>query len=140
MIGSWHCPWECKLSSFIHVVNSGGFIVTKKMLDMFKRPTDPPEYYHLYGIPAAGSLAFYTAGSMSGRHRYAFVPTVVLNVHSRFLPPSIPGHVPEIDSAAATLAGLLCIGGIGGLSSQSTARLGAASGQAGVALGVASTL
>ena len=71
------------------------------MLDMFKRPDDPPEYYHLYGIPAAGSLAFYTAGSMSG-------------------------HVPEIDSAAATLSGLLCIGGIGGLSSQSTARLGAA--------------
>ncbi|KAL3766758.1 hypothetical protein ACHAWO_005156 [Cyclotella atomus] len=93
----------------------GGFIVTKKMLDMFKRPTDPPEFYHLYGIPAAGTLAFYTAGSMSG-------------------------HVPEIDSAAGTLAGLLCIGGIGGLSSQTTARLGAASGQAGVALGVASTL
>eukprot|EP00956_Cyclotella_meneghiniana_P029070 scaffold69349_cov70-Cyclotella_meneghiniana.AAC.2 len=93
----------------------GGFIVTKKMLDMFKRPTDPPEYYHLYGIPAAGSLVVYTAGSMSG-------------------------HVPEIDSAAGTLAGLLCIGGIGGLSSQTTARLGAASGQAGVALGVASTL
>jgi NAD(P) transhydrogenase len=50
------------------------------------------------------------------------------------------GHVPEIDAAAGTLAGLLCIGGIGGLSSQTTARLGAASGQAGVALGVASTL
>lgn len=85
------------------------------MLDMFKRPDDPPEYYHLYGIPAAGTMAFYTAGSMSG-------------------------HVPEIDSAASTLSGLLCIGGIGGLASQKTARLGAASGQAGVALGVASTL
>ncbi len=94
---------------------TGGFIVSKKMLDMFKRPDDPPEYYHLYGIPAAGTMAFYTAGSMSG-------------------------HVPEIDSAAATLSGLLCIGGIGGLASQKTARLGAASGQAGVALGVASTL
>ena len=100
---------------YVFFAVKGGFIVTKKMLDMFKRPDDPPEYYHLYGIPAAGSLAFYTAGSMSG-------------------------HVPEIDSAAATLSGLLCIGGIGGLSSQSTARLGAASGQAGVALGVASTL
>lgn len=104
------------LATTLSTVNIvGGFIVTKKMLDMFKRPTDPPEYYHLYGVPAAGSLAFYTAGSMSG-------------------------HVPEIDSAAATLAGLLCIGGIGGLSSQRTARLGAVSGQAGVALGVASTL
>eukprot|EP00585_Thalassiosira_rotula_P010719 CAMPEP_0196133000 /NCGR_PEP_ID=MMETSP0910-20130528/2398_1 /TAXON_ID=49265 /ORGANISM="Thalassiosira rotula, Strain GSO102" /LENGTH=1060 /DNA_ID=CAMNT_0041392673 /DNA_START=226 /DNA_END=3408 /DNA_ORIENTATION=- len=104
------------LATTLSTVNIvGGFIVTKKMLDMFKRPDDPPEYYHLYGIPAAGSLAFYGAGSMSG-------------------------HVPEIDSAAATLSGLLCIGGIAGLSSQSTARLGAASGQAGVALGVVSTL
>ena len=85
------------------------------MLDMFKRPTDPPEYYHLYGAPAAGALALYGAGSMSGKF-------------------------PEIDAAAATMSGLLCIGGIGGLSSQSTARLGAISGQTGVAFGVASTL
>jgi NAD(P) transhydrogenase len=99
----------------LHLTTTGGFIVSKKMLDMFKRPDDPPEYYHLYGIPAAGTMVFYTAGSVSG-------------------------HVPEIDSAAATLSGLLCIGGIGGLASQKTARLGAASGQAGVALGVASTL
>lgn len=93
----------------------GGFIVTTKMLDMFKRPTDPPEYYHLYGIPTAAALGLYGAGTMSG-------------------------NFPEIDSSAATLSGLLCIGGIGGLASQSTARLGAVSGQAGVALGVASTL
>mmetsp|Transcript_16061 Transcript_16061/g.15471 ORF Transcript_16061/g.15471 Transcript_16061/m.15471 type:complete len:1066 (-) Transcript_16061:82-3279(-) len=93
----------------------GGFIVTTKMLDMFKRPSDPPEYYHLYGIPTAGALALYGAGSMSGKY-------------------------PEINSAAATMSGLLCIGGIGGLSSQATARLGAVAGQAGVAFGVASTL
>lgn len=97
------------------VCDVGGFIVTTKMLDMFKRPDDPPEYYHLYGIPTAGIMALYGAGTMSGKF-------------------------PHIDSAAATAAGLLCIGGIGGLSSQSTARLGAVSGQAGVALGVASTL
>ena len=84
------------------------------MLDMFKRPTDPPEYYHYYGFPAAGALTMYGIGSMTGKF-------------------------PELDAAAATLSGLLCIGGIGGLASQSTARLGAVSGQAGVALGVAST-
>ena len=105
----------CWFTNALSTLVTGGFIVTKKMLDMFKRPDDPPEYYHLYGIPAAGTMAFYTAGSMSG-------------------------HVPEIDSAAGTLAGLLCIGGIGGLATQQTARLGAASGQAGVALGVASTM
>lgn len=110
-----YCRMLFTFSAIFALTPTGGFIVSKKMLDMFKRPDDPPEYYHLYGIPAAGTMAFYTAGSMSG-------------------------HVPEIDSAAATLSGLLCIGGIGGLASQKTARLGAASGQAGVALGVASTL
>jgi NAD(P) transhydrogenase len=92
----------------------GGFIITSKMLDMFKRPDDPPEYYHLYKYPTAGVLGLYGIGTMSGKF-------------------------PEIDTAASTLASLLCIGGIGGLASQSTARLGAVSGQAGVALGVAST-
>ena len=93
----------------------GGFIITTKMLDMFKRPDDPPEYYHLYGIPAAGALTMYSIGAASGKF-------------------------PEIDAAAGTLAGLLCIGGIGGLASQTTARLGAVSGQAGVTFAVASTL
>ena len=89
--------------------------MTTKMLDMFKRPDDPPEYYHLYGIPAATALGLYGIGSLSGKF-------------------------PEIDSAAGTLSGLLCIGGIAGLASQKTARLGAVSGQSGVALGVASTM
>ena len=93
----------------------GGFIVTTKMLDMFKRPDDPPEYYHYYGFPAATTMGLYGIGAASGKF-------------------------PEIDAAAATLSGLLCIGGIGGLASQTTARLGAVSGQAGVALGVVSTM
>jgi NAD(P) transhydrogenase len=92
----------------------GGFIITTKMLDMFKRPDDPPEYYHYYMVPTAGALGLYGIGAMTGKF-------------------------PEIHSAASTLASILCIGGIGGLASQSTARLGAVSGQAGVALGVAST-
>lgn len=103
------------IATTLSTVNiTGGFIVTKAMLDMFKRPDDPPEYYHLYGAPAGATLAIYTVGSMSGKF-------------------------PELDAAASTLAGILCIGGIGGLASQKTARLGAVSGQAGVALAVAST-
>lgn len=82
---------------------------------MFKRPDDPPEYYHYYGIPAATTAGLYGIGSLTGKF-------------------------PELDTAAATLSGLLCIGGIGGLASQKTARLGAVSGQAGVALGVVSTM
>jgi NAD(P) transhydrogenase len=103
-----------RINSFSFFI-SGGFIVTTKMLDMFKRPDDPPEYYHYYGIPAATTTGIYSIGTMTGKF-------------------------PEIDSAAATLSGLLCIGGIAGLASQQTARLGAVSGQAGVALGVLSTL
>jgi NAD(P) transhydrogenase len=39
------------LLAFVNV--SGGFVITKRMLDMFKRPTDPPEYPWLYAIPGA---------------------------------------------------------------------------------------
>lgn len=42
------------LISFVNIF--GGFLVTQRMLDMFKRPEDPPEYNYLYGIPA---LAFF---------------------------------------------------------------------------------
>jgi drug/metabolite transporter (DMT)-like permease len=31
----------------------GGFTITQRMLDMFKRPTDPKEHNYLYGIPGA---------------------------------------------------------------------------------------
>merc|ERR1719424_1691484 len=37
----------------------GGFLVSKKMLDVFKRPTDPPEHYELYGIPVAAMVTGY---------------------------------------------------------------------------------
>jgi len=41
------------LSVLISSVNiCGGFVVTKRMLDMFKRKTDPEEHNYLYGIPA----------------------------------------------------------------------------------------
>merc|ERR1712241_960983 len=43
--------------SFINVF--GGFIVTARMLDMFKRPTDPPEYPLMMGIPLAAFLSAY---------------------------------------------------------------------------------
>lgn len=45
------------LVSFVNIF--GGFLVTQRMLDMFKRSTDPPEYNMLYGIPAATFLGGY---------------------------------------------------------------------------------
>ena len=37
---------------------AGGTIVTKKMLDMFRRPDDPPEFNQYYLMPAAGELHY----------------------------------------------------------------------------------
>merc|ERR1719309_1159138 len=88
------------LISFINIF--GGFIVTKRMLDMFKRPTDPPEYTHLMGIPAAAFLASYGYAVSQG--------------------------YPEIHQMGYLAAGLCCIGALGGLSAQPTARLGNALG------------
>merc|ERR1712212_168304 len=100
------------LISFIDIF--GGFIVTKRMLDMFKRPTDPPEYTHLMGIPAAAFLASYGYAVANG--------------------------YPEIHQMGYLASGLCCIGALGGLSAQPTARLGNALGMIGVTAGIASPI
>uniref|UniRef100_A0A7S3FKH4 NAD(P) transhydrogenase, mitochondrial n=2 Tax=Haptolina ericina TaxID=156174 RepID=A0A7S3FKH4_9EUKA len=99
----------------ISAVNiSGGFLVTKKMLDLFKRPDDPPEFYEMYGIPVAGLVGGYSVANLAG--------------------------FTEVSSVTATASALCCIGGIAGLANQSTARAGNVSGMAGVAFGLASAI
>merc|ERR1712045_958023 len=98
--------------SFINVF--GGFIVTGRMLDMFKRPTDPPEYNYLYGIPAATFLASYGWAVSQG--------------------------YPEVHQMAYLASSLCCVGALAGLSSHPTARLGNALGMIGVSGGVVATL
>lgn len=98
--------------SFINVF--GGFVVTKRMLDMFKRPTDPPEYNGLYGIPAAVFLGAYGLAAANG--------------------------CPEVHQAAYLASSLCCVGALAGLSSQSTSRLGNNLGMIGVTGGIAATL
>merc|ERR1712168_978227 len=100
------------LISFINIF--GGFIVTKRMLDMFKRPTDPPEYNMMMGIPAATFLAAYGLAVQQG--------------------------YPEVHQMAYLTSGLCCIGALGGLSAQPTARLGNALGIIGVSTGIAATI
>lgn len=100
------------LISFINIF--GGFIVTQRMLDMFKRPTDPPEYRAMMGIPAATFLAAYGYAVSQG--------------------------YPEVHQLAYLASGLSCIGALGGLSSQPTARLGNSLGIIGVTSGIAATL
>lgn len=41
-------------------------MVTKKMLDMFKRPTDPPEYNYLYLLPGTAFVGGYGASVAAG--------------------------------------------------------------------------
>ncbi len=109
--------WLAASAVGLSAVNlSGGTLVTKKMLDMFKRPDDEPEYNHYYLMPgvvaAGGSSALYLAG---------VAPTSL---------------VPMLALGSA----LGCVGGISCLSSQKTARLGISVGMAGIGTGVAATL
>lgn len=103
------------LAAFISSINiGGGFLITQRMLDMFKRPTDPPEYNYLYGIPAALFLAAYGYGAVNG--------------------------CDQVHSLAYLGSSLACVGALAGLSSQKTCRLGNALGMVGVSGGIASTL
>jgi NAD(P) transhydrogenase len=94
----------------------GGFIITGKMLDMFKRPDDPEEYDHYYFAPPlllGGGLGL---AALSGAASPSLVTTVAL------------------------ASGLGCVGGIACLSNQETARLGVTVGMGGVGVGLAATL
>lgn len=98
--------------SFINVF--GGFIVTARMLDMFRRSTDPPEYNYLYAIPASAFLGSYAWAVSQGYQ--------------------------EVHQMAYLASSLCCVGALAGLSTQPTARLGNALGMIGVTGGVAATL
>jgi len=99
----------------ISVINiGGGFLVTRRMLDMFKRPTDPPDLTWIYGFPAAGFLTAATYGKMVG--------------------------FEDMTQAAYLVGGIGCIGGIAGLSKQSTASAGNVFGMIGVTSGMAGCL
>lgn len=95
---------------------SGGTIVTAKMLDMFKRPDDPPEFNHYYLMPGAAAVAGSGALFATGLNPASLAPMLALG------------------------SALGCVGGISCLSSQATARLGISVGMAGIGTGLASTL
>ncbi|KZT28441.1 PNTB-domain-containing protein [Neolentinus lepideus HHB14362 ss-1] len=92
----------------------GGFVITKRMLDMFKRPTDPPEYPWLYGIPAV----VFTGG---------------------FLGAASTGMAGLVQAGYLT-SSILCIGSLSGLGSQGTARQGNILGILGVLSGIIASL
>ncbi|KAM5429934.1 putative NAD(P)(+) transhydrogenase (Re/Si-specific) [Microsporum canis] len=100
------------LLAFVNV--SGGFVITKRMLDMFKRPTDPPEYPWLYAIP----------GLLFGGGYLAAVST----------------GMAGLIQAGYLVSSILCISSISGLASQATARAGNSLGILGVSSGILASL
>ncbi|KAI9035699.1 putative nicotinamide nucleotide transhydrogenase [Aspergillus affinis] len=100
------------LLAFMNV--SGGFVITKRMLDMFKRPTDPPEYPWLYAIPAVVFGGGFLAAASTG--------------------------MAGLVQAGYLVSSLLCMGSISGLASQQTARRGNILGILGVASGILASL
>ncbi|KAJ7632703.1 PNTB-domain-containing protein [Roridomyces roridus] len=105
------------LSVLLASVNvAGGFIITKRMLDMFKRSTDPPEYSYLYGVPAVAGL-----------------------VQAGYLTSSVL-CIGESISLFASAEINFWSGSLSGLSSQGTARQGNSLGMLGVGSGILASL
>lgn len=100
------------LMAFVNV--SGGFVVTKRMLDMFKRPTDPPEYPWLYAIPGILFGGGFIAAASTG--------------------------MAGIVQAGYLVSTILCMSSISGLASQTTARRGNIFGILGVVSGILASL
>ncbi|KAK0739410.1 NAD(P) transhydrogenase beta subunit-domain-containing protein [Apiosordaria backusii] len=100
------------LLAFVNI--GGGFVITKRMLDMFRRATDPPEYPWLYGIPALVFGGSFIAAASTG--------------------------AAGLVQAGYLVSSILCITSISGLASQATARMGNMLGILGVVSGVLASL
>jgi H+-translocating NAD(P) transhydrogenase len=92
----------------------GGFTITKRMLDMFRRPMDPSEHPWLYAVPAGLFGAGFVAAAATG--------------------------MGGLVQAGYLVSSLLCISSISGLAAQSTARQGNLLGILGVSSGVLASL
>ncbi|CAE7947205.1 NNT, partial [Symbiodinium sp. KB8] len=91
--------WLGAISVLVSTTNIvGGSMVTHRMLEMFKRPTDPNEHNNLYAIPGAAAVGTYGLAAAAG----------------------FPGAAGTLGLVGA----LSSIGAIAGLSSQDTARMG----------------
>ncbi|KAK3374204.1 NAD(P) transhydrogenase beta subunit-domain-containing protein [Lasiosphaeria ovina] len=100
------------LLAFVNV--AGGFVISKRMLDMFRRKTDPPEYPWLYAIPGLLFGGGFVAAASTG--------------------------AAGLVQAGYLVSSVLCITSLSGLASQSTARMGNMLGMLGVGSGVLASL
>jgi H+-translocating NAD(P) transhydrogenase len=100
------------LLAFVNV--SGGFVITKRMLDMFRRPTDPAEFPWLYAVPALVFGGGYVAAASTG--------------------------MAGLVQAGYLISSILCVSSLSGLASQATARRGNLLGILGVFSGILASL
>ena len=91
----------------------GGFILTSRMLDMFRRPTDPPSYNQYYALPLSALVGGYFVTKGLG------VDTI---------------------NMAYVASGVLCIGGIAAMSAMETSRLSPPLAVLGVSTGIVTTM
>ena len=84
----------------VQVNIGGGFAITSRMLDLFKRPDDPTEHNYLYALPALALAASYAVAHFLGV------------------------AAPIVTSGVYLVASALCISSIACLSHQATARTG----------------
>jgi len=109
--------WMGAIATTLSFVNiAGGFLVSGKMLNLFRRPDDPQEFFEFYGVPVAIILAGLGAAAFGEL-----------------------GNLGLMSGSAAIASSILCISAIACLANQATARTGNVLGMAGVALGLAST-
>jgi NAD(P) transhydrogenase len=85
------------------------------MLDLFRRLTDPKEFFEFYAIPTALMIAGVAVAGFAG------------------------GKLENVSGVVGIAASICCIAAIAGLANQKTARTGNLLGMAGVTFGLAAT-
>jgi NAD(P) transhydrogenase len=109
--------WMGAIATVLSFINiAGGFLISGKMLDLFRRPTDPKEFFELYAIPSTALVGGLAAAAF-------------LNV----------GNLGIMSGTVAIASAICCIAAIAALSDQKTARTGNVLGMTGVAFGLAAT-
>ena len=109
--------WMGAIATMLSFINiAGGFLVSGKMLDLFKRPDDPDDYFQLYAIPAGLLLAGLAGSAYAGL-----------------------GDLGTVSGSVGIASAICCIAGIAGLANQETARTGNVLGMTGVGFGLAAT-
>lgn len=100
--------------SFVNII--GGFLITAKMLDLFKRPEDPKDYFEFYAIPGVLLIA-----GLGGSY--------AMNAE----------NFESVSGSVGIAAAICSIAAIAGLADQKSARTGNVLGAAGVTFGLAAT-